>query len=74
MDPGGIGGAFGGVKAGGQQDPLTYVKRPAVVIRIFALVSKNFLKNSNLGFIDPNTQIFSGYMKSLLIEHNWVLN
>jgi len=37
MDPGGIGGAFGGVKAGGQQDPLTYVKRPAVVIRIFAL-------------------------------------
>ena len=44
MDPGGIGGAFGGVKAGGQQDPLTYVKRPAVVIRIFALVSKNLLK------------------------------
>ena len=60
MDPGGIGGAFGGVKAGGQQDPLTYVKRPAVVIRIFALVSKNLLKNSNLGFIDSNTQIFPG--------------
>lgn len=38
MDPGGLGGAFGGVKAGGQQDPLTYVKRPAVVIRIFALL------------------------------------
>ena len=53
MDPGGIGGAFGGVKAGGQQDPLTYVKRPAVVIRIFALVSKNLLKNSNLGYIIP---------------------
>ena len=51
MDPGGIGGAFGGVKAGGQQDPLTYVKRPAVVIRIFALVSKNLLKNSNFGYI-----------------------
>ena len=42
MDPGGIGGAFGGVKAGGQQDPLTYLKRPTVVIRICALVSLKF--------------------------------
>jgi len=38
MDPGGLGGAFGGVKAGGQQDPLSYLKRPAVVIRICALL------------------------------------
>ena len=43
MDPGGYGGgaagAFGGGKAGGAQDPLTFVKRPAVVIRICSLVS-----------------------------------
>lgn len=38
MDPGGIGGAFGGVKAGGQQDPITFLKRPAVIIRICALL------------------------------------
>lgn len=37
MDPGGFGGAFGGEKAGGRQDPLTFVKRPAVVIRICSL-------------------------------------
>ena len=43
MDPGGLGGAFGGVKAGGAQDPLTYVKRPAVVIRICALVRISLL-------------------------------
>ena len=39
MDPGGFGGAFGGTKAGGQVDPLSYIKRPAVVLRICALVS-----------------------------------
>jgi len=38
MDPGGIQGAFGGEKAGGQQDPLTFIKRPAVIIRILALL------------------------------------
>jgi hypothetical protein len=37
MDPGGV-GAFGGGKAGGAQDPISYVKRPAVVIRITAMV------------------------------------
>ena len=61
MDPGGIGGAFGGVKAGGQQDPLTYVKRPAVVIRIFALVSKNLLKIAildTLAYLVLHTLIF----------------
>jgi len=39
MDPGGFGGAFGGTKAGGQVDPLSYIKRPAVVLRICALLS-----------------------------------
>jgi hypothetical protein len=37
MDPGGV-GAFGGGKAGGAQDPISYVKRPAVVIRITAML------------------------------------
>ena len=41
MDPGGFGGAFGGTKAGGQVDPLSYIKRPAVVLRICALVSNS---------------------------------
>ena len=40
MDPGGgFGGAFGGGKAGGAQDPMTFVKRPAVIARICTLVS-----------------------------------
>ena len=40
MDPGGgFGGAFGGGKAGGAQDPMSFVKRPAVIARICALVS-----------------------------------
>ena len=39
MDPGGgFGGAFGGGKAGGAQDPMTFVKRPAVIARICTLV------------------------------------
>lgn len=33
------GGAFGGGKAGGAQDPLTFLKKPSVVIRLSALVS-----------------------------------
>jgi len=39
MDPGGYGGsgAFGGGKAGGDQDPVTFVKRPTVIIRICSL-------------------------------------
>eukprot|EP00096_Caligus_rogercresseyi_P008828 TRINITY_DN2862_c0_g1_i1.p1 TRINITY_DN2862_c0_g1~~TRINITY_DN2862_c0_g1_i1.p1 ORF type:complete len:227 (-),score=69.49 TRINITY_DN2862_c0_g1_i1:1291-1971(-) len=43
MDPGGGyeggGGAFGGGKAGREQDPLIFVKKPAVVLRIAALLS-----------------------------------
>ena len=41
MDPGGFGGpgAFGGGKAGASQDPVNFVKRPAVIIRICSLVS-----------------------------------
>lgn len=40
MDPGGFGGsgAFGGGKAGGDQDPVTFVKRPTVIIRICSLL------------------------------------
>ncbi|TRY68890.1 hypothetical protein TCAL_04677 [Tigriopus californicus] len=38
MDPGGYGGAFGGSKAGGQQDPLTFLKKPNVVMRLSALI------------------------------------
>lgn len=39
MDQGGYGGAFGGAKAGGAPDPLTFVKRPIVTLRICTLVS-----------------------------------
>lgn len=42
MDPGGFGGggpgAFGGGKAGAAQDPVNFVKRPAVIIRICSLL------------------------------------
>jgi len=38
MDPGGYGGgAFGGAKAGGAQDPLTFLKRPIVCMRVCTL-------------------------------------
>lgn len=43
MDQGGYGGAFGGAKAGGTQDPLTFVKRPIVTLRICTLVRIRFL-------------------------------
>ena len=39
MDQGGYGGAFGGAKAGGAPDPLVFVKRPIVSLRICTLVS-----------------------------------
>ena len=35
------GGAFGGVKAGSQVDPMSYLRKPSVVFRIGALVSRN---------------------------------
>jgi len=40
MDPGGFGGAgaFGGGKAGADQDPVNFVKRPTVIIRICSLL------------------------------------
>ena len=38
MDQGGPGGAFGGAKAGGAPDPLVFVKRPLVSLRICTLV------------------------------------
>ena len=38
MDQGGHGGAFGGAKAGGAPDPLVFVKRPLVSLRICTLV------------------------------------
>ena len=51
MDPGGYGGtgaagmeggpgAFGGGKAGAAQDPISFVQRPAVIIRVCSLVRK----------------------------------
>ncbi len=47
MDPGGYAGggsgAFGGGKAGAAQDPLNFLKKPVVMIRLSALVSR---KNS----------------------------
>jgi hypothetical protein len=46
MDQGGYGGAFGGAKAGGAPDPLVFVKRPMVSLRICTLVSD--VKNLNL--------------------------
>jgi len=36
MDPSGLG--LGGVKAGGAVDPLTFVKKPTVVLRLLALL------------------------------------
>ena len=39
MDPGG--GAFGGGKAGAAQDPISFLKRPGVIVRICGLVSAN---------------------------------
>ncbi len=32
-------GAFGGAKAGGAQDPLVFLKKPIVMVRLAALVS-----------------------------------
>lgn len=53
MDPGGgFGGAFGGGKAGGAQDPMSFVKRPAVIARICALVSDSHCRKS----LRPSTQ------------------
>ncbi len=37
---GDFGSAFGGAKAGGRQDPLVFLKKPIVMIRIAALVSQ----------------------------------
>ena len=36
-------GAFGGAKAGGRQDPLVFLKKPIVMVRIAALVSNGAL-------------------------------
>ena len=44
MDPGGYAqGAFGGAKASGSTDPLTFLRRPIVCMRVCTLVSKGFL-------------------------------
>ena len=54
MDPGGYGGtgaagmdggpgAFGGGKAGAAQDPISFVQRPAVIIRVCSLVRKKII-------------------------------
>ena len=60
MDPGGgFGGAFGGGKAGGApQDPMTFVKRPAVIARICTLVRK---RPTAMPFVEllPNSVLFN---------------
>ena len=50
MDPGGYGGAFGGAKAGGAQDPLTFIRRPIVGLRICCLVSAKPCAISKLSY------------------------
>ena len=40
MDSGGFGGAFGGAKASGATDPLTFLRRPIVCMRVCCLVSR----------------------------------
>merc|ERR1711874_390523 len=39
MDSGGFGGAFGGAKASGATDPLTFLRRPIVCMRVCTLFS-----------------------------------
>ena len=39
MDAGG-GGAFGGGMAGAAQDPVSFLKKPTVMVRIACLVSR----------------------------------
>ena len=34
----GTGGAFGAGKAGGQFDPIAYIKKPQVILRLLSLV------------------------------------
>ena len=58
MDPGGgFGGAFGGGKAGGAQDPMSFVKRPAVIARICALVSDSHCAKINSISVPPSQHI-----------------
>ena len=38
--PGAIGGAYGAGKAGAPFDPLSYIKKPQVILRLVSLVSK----------------------------------
>ena len=44
---GATGEAFGGGKAGGQQDPLVFLKKPNVVARLTALVIMEYYFLSN---------------------------
>ena len=77
MDPGGgFGGAFGGGKAGGAQDPMSFVKRPAVIARICALVSDSHCRKS----LRPSTQsqfrlrrtfIFKALIMESFENRNW---
>jgi len=61
MDPGGYGGgAFGGAKAGGAQDPLTFLRRPIVCMRIctlfFAIIVFGCVSSSGWFFIQETQQ------------------
>lgn len=51
MDPGGYGqGAFGGAKASGATDPLTFLRRPIVCMRVCTLVSQVFFQDDHVAF------------------------
>jgi len=62
MDQGGYGGAFGGAKAGGAPDPLVFVKRPMVSLRIctllFAIIVFGCVSSSGWFFFrDKNKEV-----------------
>jgi len=61
MDPGGYGGgAFGGAKAGGAQDPLTFLRRPIVCMRVctlfFAIIVFGCISSSGWFFMQETGQ------------------
>ena len=62
--PGAIGGAYGAGKAGAPFDPLTYIKKPQVILRLVSLVSKVFF----LIRFPPQTACSTG-LKGRLFGH-----
>jgi len=61
MEPGGYGGgAFGGAKAGGAQDPLAFLRRPIVCMRVctlfFAIIVFGCISSSGWLFMQKTKQ------------------